>query len=152
MQLGFQGGVIEPAEPLMSMYYVANDLPGNAYSMHPAAGANLVDTPDRITDSVMIEIDPVLKMGSMAIAGVMNSLEEIASEKDGELDRINSVIFIAFAGDRFIAPRLRDNEFIDFLTEVAKQPACHRSFFHRRNLFTLKRTQDRTDSGYRSRH
>ena len=27
--------------------------------------------PDRITNSVMIEIDPVLEMGSMAVAGVM---------------------------------------------------------------------------------
>jgi hypothetical protein len=43
---------------------VANDLPGNSYTMHPATGANLVDIPDRIADSVMIvacspKTDPV---------------------------------------------------------------------------------------------
>ena len=45
---------------------VANDLPGNAYPMHPAAGPNLVDIPDRITAAVMIETDPVLQMRSVA--------------------------------------------------------------------------------------
>ena len=90
----------------MAMQLVANDLPGNAYAMHSAAGSNLVDGPYCITDSVMIEVDPVLQMRSMAITGVMNSLEEIASEKNGELAGINPVIFIAFAGDQFVAPGL----------------------------------------------
>jgi len=47
---------------------------GDCYAMHPATGANLVYIPDCITDSVMIEIDPVLEMRSTAVAGVMNSL------------------------------------------------------------------------------
>jgi len=102
----------------MAMSIVANDLPGNSYTMHPAAGANLVDTPDRITDSVMIEINPVLKMRSMVVAGVMNGLEEITSEKNGKFARINPVIFIAFAGYQFVAPGLRDNEFLDLFVEV----------------------------------
>ena len=136
----------------MPMDIVANDLPGNSYSMHPTAGANLVDAPNRITDSIMIEVDPVLQMCSMAIAGVMNGLEKIASEKNGKFARINPVIFIAFAGDQFVAAWFRDNEFIDLLTEVAKQPAGHRPLFHCKDLFTLNRTQDRTDCRYRSRH
>ena len=136
----------------MSMNMIVNDLPGNSYAMHPAAGANLVDIPDGVTNSVMIEINPVLQMCSMAITGVMNGLEEIASEKNGKFARINPVIFIAFAGYQFVAAWLRDNEFIDLLVEVTIQPASHRPFFHRKNLFALKRTQDRTDSGYRSRH
>jgi hypothetical protein len=61
------------------MYIVANNLPGDGYAVHPATGANLVYVPDRITDSVMVEIDPVLEMGSITVAGVMNRLEEIAS-------------------------------------------------------------------------
>ena len=88
---------------------VANDLPGNTHAMHPAAGPNLVDVPDRITNAVMIEIDPMLQMCSMVIAGVMNGLEEIASEKDGKLGRINPVISIAFRRDQFVTSRLRDN-------------------------------------------
>ena len=55
----------------MPMGIVANDLPGNSYTMHPAAGANLVDIPDHITDSVMIEIDPVFQMRSMVVAGMV---------------------------------------------------------------------------------
>lgn len=35
-------------------------------AMHSATGANLVDIPDRILDFAMIEIDPMLKMGSIA--------------------------------------------------------------------------------------
>ena len=46
--------------------------------------ANLVYIPYRITDSVMIEINPVLQMGSITVAGVMDRLEEITSEKDGK--------------------------------------------------------------------
>jgi len=136
----------------MPMDMVANDLPGNSYTMHSAAGANLVDTPYRVAYSVMIEIYPVLQMRSMAIAGVMNSLEEIASEKNGKLTRINPVIFITFAGDQFVAPGLRDNKFINLLVEVTIQPAGHRPLFHREDLFALERSQDRTDSGYRSWH
>jgi len=63
--------------------------------MHPATGANLIDIPDRITNAIMIEIDPVLQMGAMAVAGMMDRLEIVASEKNGELDGINPVIFIA---------------------------------------------------------
>ena len=75
---------------------VAYNLPGNAYTMHPAAGSDLVDIPDRIPDPIMIEINPVLQMGSVVIAGVVNGLEEIASQKNGEFARINLVISIAF--------------------------------------------------------
>jgi hypothetical protein len=57
----------------------SNNLPGDGYAMHPATGANLVYMPYRITDSVMVEIDPVLEMGSITVAGMMNRLEEIAS-------------------------------------------------------------------------
>jgi hypothetical protein len=77
--------------------------------MHSAASANLVDIPDRITNAVMIEIDPVLQMRSMLVAGVMNGLEEIASEKDGKLAGINPIISIAFRRDQLVATRLRDN-------------------------------------------
>jgi hypothetical protein len=38
----------------MATNRIADDFPGNAQAMHPAAGANFVDIPDRITDSVMI--------------------------------------------------------------------------------------------------
>jgi hypothetical protein len=120
------------------MNVVANDLPGYSYSMHPTAGSNLVDASDCITDSVMIEINPVLQMCSMIVAGVINCLKEITSEKNSKFARINPIIFIAFAGYQFVAPRLRDNEFIDLLSEVAKQPAGHRPFFYRKNLLALK--------------
>ena len=95
------------------MDIVANDPPGNSYTMHPAAGANLVDIPDRITDSVMIEIDPVLQMCSMVVAGVMNGLEEITSEKNGKFAGINPVISISFRRYQLIAARLRDNECVN---------------------------------------
>jgi hypothetical protein len=58
----------------MPMYIVANDLPGDGYAMHPATGAYLTYISNPITDSIVIEIDPVLEMGSMAVAGMMNSL------------------------------------------------------------------------------
>jgi hypothetical protein len=61
------------------MHIAAKELSGDAYAMHPAAGANLVHLPDRIPNSVMIQIDPVFKMGSVIIAGVVNRLEETAS-------------------------------------------------------------------------
>jgi hypothetical protein len=124
----------------MPMDIVANNPPGNSYTMHPAAGANLVDIPDCITDSVMIEIYPVLQMCSMVVAGVMNSLEKITSEENSKFARINPVIFIAFAGDQFVAPGLRDNKFVNLLVEVTIQPAGHRPLFHRKDLFALKRT------------
>jgi hypothetical protein len=102
----------------MPMDRVANDLPGNSYTMHPTAGPNVVDIPDRITDSVMIEIDPVFQMRSMAVPGMVNRLEIVASEKNGNFAGINPVIFIAFAGDQLVAARLRDDEFLDLLVEV----------------------------------
>ena len=52
--------------------------------MHPTAGANLIDISDHIMDPIMVEIDPVLEMGSITVAGVMDRLEEITSEKDGK--------------------------------------------------------------------
>jgi hypothetical protein len=69
----------------MAMELVTNDLPGNAHAMHSAVGPNLVDISDRITDSVMIEVDPVLKIRPMNVTGMVNRLEEIASEKSGKL-------------------------------------------------------------------
>ena len=75
---------------------VPNDLAGNAYPMHPTAGADLVDIPDPIPDPVMIEIDPVLQMGAMIVAGVVNGLEEVTAQKDGQLAGINFVIPIPF--------------------------------------------------------
>ena len=75
---------------------IADDLPGNAYTMHPAAGANFVDIPDSITNAVMIEIDPVLQIGSLTIAGMMDRFEEVTSEKNSKLARINLVVSIAF--------------------------------------------------------
>ncbi len=63
----------------MPMDLVANDLPGDCYAMHSATGAYLIYVPDCITNSVMIEIDPVLEMCSITVAGVMNRLEEITS-------------------------------------------------------------------------
>jgi hypothetical protein len=102
------------------MDMVANDLPGNMYTMHSAAGTNLVDAPDRITNSVMIEIDPVFQMCSMIIVGVINFFKEITSEKNSKFAQIDFVIFITFAGYQFVASWLRDNKFIDYLIEVAK--------------------------------
>jgi hypothetical protein len=40
----------------------------------------------------MIEIDPVLQMGSLAIAGMMDRFEKIASEKNSKLAGINLVV------------------------------------------------------------
>jgi hypothetical protein len=64
--------------------------------MHPAAGANFVDIPDSIANAVMVEINPVLQMGSMAVAGMMDRFEKITSEKNCKLARINLVVSIAF--------------------------------------------------------
>jgi uncharacterized Tic20 family protein len=107
--LSFQDGIVEPTEPLVAMEMVVNDLPGNSYTMHSAASSNLVDIPDRITDAVMIEINLVLQMCSMVIAGVMNSLKEIISQKSSELIGIDLVILISFRSYQFVATRLRDN-------------------------------------------
>ncbi len=63
----------------MAMDIVTNDHPGHGNAKPSATGANRLEMPDRITNSVMIEIDPMLEMGSMVVAGMMNSLEEIAS-------------------------------------------------------------------------
>jgi len=35
---------------------IADDLPGNAYTMHPAAGANFVDIPNSITNAVIEDV------------------------------------------------------------------------------------------------
>jgi hypothetical protein len=94
----------------------------------------------------------VLQVRSMTVTGMMDRFEKITSEKNGKFARINPVIFIAFTGYQFVAAWLRNNKFIDLLTEVAKQPAGHRTLFHRKDLFSLERSQDRTDSGYRSWH
>jgi hypothetical protein len=64
--------------------------------MHSAAGAYLINIPDHITDSIMVEVNPMLHMGTMAIADVVNGLEEIGSQKNGELARINLVIYVSF--------------------------------------------------------
>ena len=120
--------------------------------MHPAAGADLVDIPDRIPDPVMIEIDPVLQMGSMVVAGMVDRLEIITSQKDRKLAGINLVIFIAFAGDQFVVPRFRDDELLDLLVEVPIEPAGHRALFHRKDLLALERTEDRADGRYGRRH
>ena len=76
----------------MATDLVANNLPGNTYAVHPTTGANLIDISDGITDAVMVEIDPVLQMRSMAVTGVVDGLQVIASEKNGELAGINLVI------------------------------------------------------------
>jgi len=75
---------------------IADYLTGNAYTMHPAASPNLVDIPDSITNAVMIEIDPVLQMSSMVIAGVMDPFEKITSEENSKLAGINLVVSITF--------------------------------------------------------
>jgi hypothetical protein len=75
---------------------VTNHLAGNADPMHPTAGADLVDIPDPIPDPVIIEMNPVLQMGAMIVAGGVNGLEEVASQKDGQRAGINFVIPIPF--------------------------------------------------------
>lgn len=50
----------------------ADYLPGNAYSMHPAANANFIDTPNRIANTVVVEINPVLQMGLMTVTCMMD--------------------------------------------------------------------------------
>jgi hypothetical protein len=100
----------------------------------------------------MVQIAPVLQMRSMAVAGMVNGLQVIASEKNGELAGINLVILIAFTGNQFVAAWLRDDELIHLLVEVAIEPAGHRAFFHRKDLFAQERTDDRADGRYGRRH
>jgi hypothetical protein len=64
--------------------------------MHPTAGANLVDISDRIANSVMVEINPVLQMGSMTIASMMDRFKVVTPEKNSEFAGINLVISISF--------------------------------------------------------
>jgi len=136
----------------MAMYIIANNLPGNCHTVHPAAGADLIDVPDRITDPVMVEIDPVLEMGSIAVICVMNSFQELSPQKNSEFARINLVILITIASDPFVATRLGDNELLHLLVEVTIQPAGHRSFFHGQDLFSLERINDRADRRYGCRY
>jgi hypothetical protein len=114
----------------MPMDLVTDHLPGNAHAMHPATGANLVDVPDSVTDTVMIEIDPMFQVSSVTVTRMMNRLEIIASEQNGKLAGINLVILVTFTGDQFVAPRFRDNKLLNLVVEVAIQPAGHRAFFH----------------------
>jgi hypothetical protein len=93
----------------MVMKLPANDLPGNSYTMHPAASSNLVNIPDGITDTVMTEINPVLQICSMVTAIVMNGLEKITPQKSCKLICINLVVRISFRSNQFVAPRLRDD-------------------------------------------
>ena len=104
---------------------VTYHLPGNAYAMHPAAGADLVNIPDRIANPVVIQIDPMFQMSAMVVAGVVDGLEIIASQKNRKLAGINLVVFIALASDPFVVARLRDDELLDLLVEVAIEPAGH---------------------------
>jgi hypothetical protein len=117
---------------------ITNDPPGNADTMHSAAGANLIDIPDPITDAVMIQIDPVLQMGAMTVASMMDCLEEVTSEKNSELAGINLIVSIAFGRNQFVTTGLSDNEFVHLLMEVTIQPTGHRTFFHRQDLFALE--------------
>ena len=106
---------------------IADDLPGNAYTMHPAAGANFVDIPNSITNAVMVEINPVLQMGSMTVTGMMNRFKEVTSEKNSKFAGINLVVSIAFRRDKFVTTWFVDNKFVQLLVEVAIQPAGHRA-------------------------
>jgi hypothetical protein len=103
----------------MAMKLIANDLPGDSYTMHSAASSNLVNIPYGITDTVMIEINPVLQMCSMVITSVMNGLEEISSQKSCKLICVNLVVLISFRGNQFVTPWLRDNEFFHLSIKVA---------------------------------
>ena len=106
-----------------------------------AAGAHLVDIPNRITDAVMIQIDPVLQMGAMAVVGMMDHFENITSEKNSEFAGINLVLPIAFGRNPFVAAGLRNNEFVHLIVKVTIQPAGHRPLFHRKDLLVLDRTE-----------
>ena len=78
------------------MELVADDLPGDSYTMHSAAGTNLVDIPDSRMDSIMIKLDPVFQMRAMRVIGVVNRLENIASQKSGQFSGIDLVVLIPF--------------------------------------------------------
>ena len=120
------------------MYIIANNLPGNCHTVHSAAGADLIDISNRITDPVMVEIDPVLEMGSITVICVMNSFQELSPQKNSEFARIDLVILIPIASDPFVATGLGDNELLDLLVEVTIQPAGRRSFFHGKDLSALE--------------
>jgi hypothetical protein len=122
----------------MAALLVTNDLPGNTYTMHPAAGSNLIDISDRITNAIMIQIDPVLQMRSMTVAGMMNRFEKIAPEENSEFAGINLVVSITFGRDQSVTTWLRDNEFVHLRMKVAIQPTGHRAFFHCQDLFALE--------------
>jgi len=125
----------------MATELVTNDPPGNADTMHSAAGANLIDSPDRITDAIMVKINPVLQMRSMTVGGMMDRFEEVAPEQNSELAGINLVVSITFGRDQFVTTRLGNNELVHLLVEVAIQPASHRALFHRQDLLALDRTE-----------
>jgi hypothetical protein len=77
-------------------------------------------------------------MGAMTVASMMDRLEEVTSEKNSELAGIDLVVSIAFGRDQFVTTWLGDNKFVQLFVEVAIQPAGHRSFFHRQDLFALE--------------
>jgi hypothetical protein len=64
--------------------------------MHPAASPDLVDISDSIANAVMVEINPVLQMGSMTVAGMMDSFKVVTPEKNSKFAGINLVISISF--------------------------------------------------------
>jgi hypothetical protein len=64
--------------------------------MHPAASANFVDISDSIANAVVVEINPVLQMGSMAIAGMMDRFKVVTPEKNSKFAGINLVVSISF--------------------------------------------------------
>ena len=105
--------------------------------MHPTTGTNLVDIADRIPDTIMIEIDPMLQISPMVVICMMNFFKIITPEKNGQLVRIDPVILVSFVGNQFVATGLRNHELLDLLAEVPIHPAGHGAFFHRKNLFAL---------------
>jgi hypothetical protein len=106
--------------------------------MYSAASANLINIPNRITNPIMIEINPVLQVGAMTVAGMMDRFEKITSEENSELAGINPIVSIAFGRNQFVTTGLSDNEFVHLLMEVTIQPTGHRTFFHRQDLFALE--------------
>jgi hypothetical protein len=99
----------------MTMKLIANALPVNSYTMHSSAISNLVNIPAVITDTVMIEINPVLQMFSMFIAILLNLLEEISSQKSFNLIFVPLVVLISLRSHQFVTPCLLDNALFHFL-------------------------------------
>jgi hypothetical protein len=66
--------------------------------MHPAAGTDLIDVSYYITNPVMIQINPVLEIGSITIICVMNSLKKLSPQKNSKLDGVNFIILVPIAG------------------------------------------------------